>query len=243
MEITKDIVLDAVRRAPAHGWKLNEIADELGLGGKGVHRIKKLVGELKADGTIERAPGARYRMPGMEAPPAPPQRPAAAKPATEAAKDGVVGRIRVHPAGYGFVEREDGEADVFVPARFRGPALDGDKVKVATWLGYKGTEGRVIEVITRGRAKLTGTVRQVGRHFVLEPDDPRIASTYGQIALEEGAERARDGQAAVVEITRYPTAEAGELAARVWKVLGDVDDPRTEVEKVIHVAEIPDTFP
>ncbi|HET6611014.1 MAG TPA: hypothetical protein VFG83_03460, partial [Kofleriaceae bacterium] len=69
---------------------------------------------------------------------------------------GVLGRIRVHPAGYGFVEREDALDDVFVPAKFRGDALDGDRVKLRTWEGFKGTEGRVTGVVSRGRAKLTG---------------------------------------------------------------------------------------
>jgi ribonuclease R len=155
----------------------------------------------------------------------------------------VVGRIRVHPAGYGFVEREDGEADVFVPARFRGAALDGDKVRLSTWAGWKGTEGRVDEVLARGRAKLTGLVRAVGRHIHLEPDDPRIAAVYGQVALEEGGRQARAGQCVVAEIVRYPAEPGGVLLARVAHVLGDPDDPRTEVAKIVACADIPDEFP
>src|SRR5262249_51469228 len=88
-------------------------------------------------------------------------------------KAGVKGRIRVHPAGYGFVERDDGEDDVFVAARDRGAAMDGDRVEVLTWAGYKGTEGRVVRILERGRAKLTGTLRQEGRRALLQPDDPR----------------------------------------------------------------------
>ncbi len=160
-----------------------------------------------------------------------------------------VGRIRVHPAGYGFVEREDGEDDVFVPARFRGVALDGDRVRLHTWLGHKGTEGRVEEVLARGRAKLTGTVRSVGRVRFLEPDDPRIASTYGQVAIDPASvTAAQDGRSVVAEIVQYPSARpgggvTGELVVRVVHVLGDPDDPRTEVAKVIACGDIPDAFP
>ena len=81
--------------------------------------------------------------------------------------DRVIGRITVHPAGYGFVATEAGET-VFVPAKYRNTSLDGDRVAVDTWPGVRGTEGRVIEVLARGRARLTGILRRVGR-AVYEP--------------------------------------------------------------------------
>ena len=173
---------------------------------------------------------------------------AAPAPPREAVAGEILGLIRVHPAGYGFVERDDGEADVFVPARFRGHALDGDRVRVSTWLGVKGTEGRVDEVVKRGRSKLTGTLRHIGRTAVLEPDDPRIAATWGHVTLDEGGPNVSDGQCVVAEITEYPAGDpsragVGTLRARVTHVLGDSDDPRTEVAKVIAIADIPDTFP
>jgi ribonuclease R len=269
MDITKEKIMDAVRRAPPHGLKMHELAQKLGLDTKGSHRLRRLLEELQASGAVERAPGARYRVPAAEgaddAAPMGGPPPAGAEEARTGAleartgaelasatkvpaKPGAVGRLRVHPAGYGFVERDDGEADVFVPARFRGAALDGDRVRLSTWMGYKGTEGRVEEVVSRGRAKLTGILKVGGKRQVyLEPDDPRIASTYGYVGLENGAGGAKDGDCVVAEITRYPTqppgGPGGELWARVAHVLGDPDDPRTEVAKVIVCADIPDTFP
>jgi len=129
-----------------------------------------------------------------------------------------------------------------VPAKYRGNSLDGDRVVVVTWEGYKGTEGRVEAVVARGRARLTGTLRRGGRLVWLEPDDPRIAADHGRVTID-GTEIGDDGQAVVAEITRYPTAPGGELAARVVKVLGDPDDPRTEIEKILAIAAIPLEFP
>lgn len=157
--------------------------------------------------------------------------------------DNVVGRISVHPAGYGFVAVEDGSDDVFVPAKYRGNAMDGDRVRLATWDGYKGTEGRVEDVLDRGRAKLTGNVVREGRTLFVEPDDPRIATDYGQLVLEGGSGGAKVGQAVVVEISRYPTDKRPEIAGRVLKVLGDPEDPRTEIEKIIVCSDIPHVFP
>ncbi|MEJ7601390.1 MAG: RNB domain-containing ribonuclease, partial [Kofleriaceae bacterium] len=163
---------------------------------------------------------------------------AAAAPARD---DRTIGRITVHPAGYGFVQTDAGET-VFVPAKYRGTSLDGDRVAVDTWPGVRGTEGRVSEVLARGRARLTGILRRVGRAVYLEPDDPRIAADYGRVGVEEGP-MGKDGEAIVVEITRYPDAARRELAGRVLKVLGDPEDPRTEIEKILACAVIPIEFP
>jgi len=151
------------------------------------------------------------------------------------------GRITVHPAGYGFVNTDDGET-VFVPAKYRNHSLDGDRVIVDTWPGVRGTEGRVKEVLARGRARLTGILRRVGRAVYLEPDDPRIAADYGRVHLDD-APMGKDGDAIVVEITRYPDAARREMAAKLLKVLGDPDDPRTEIEKILAVSMIPLEFP
>jgi ribonuclease R len=154
-----------------------------------------------------------------------------------------VGRISVHPAGYGFVAVEDGSDDVFVPAKYRGNAMDGDKVQLSTWDGYKGTEGKVTKVLARGRAKLTGNLERDGRHLAVSPDDPRIATAYGSIGLAGGPGGAKPGQAVVVEISRYPTRANPEIVGRVVKVLGDPEDPRTEIEKILVCSDIPGEFP
>ncbi len=153
----------------------------------------------------------------------------------------LVGRITVHPAGYGFVQTDAGDT-VFVPAKFRNLSLDGDRVAVDTWAGVRGTEGRVIEVLARGRARLTGILRRVARAVYLEPDDPRIAADYGRVAIDD-APGGKDGDAIVIEITRYPDAARREMAGKLLKVLGDPEDPRTEIEKILACAVIPIEFP
>ncbi len=157
--------------------------------------------------------------------------------------DEIIGRISVHPAGYGFVAAEDGSDDVFVPAKYRGEAMDGDRVRLGTWDGYKGTEGRVVNILARGRAKLTGVIEREKRGLHVTPDDPRIAADYGSITLEGGTGGGRQGQAVVVEISHYPTRARPEIRGRVLRVLGDPDDPRTEIEKILACSDIPGVFP
>lgn len=154
----------------------------------------------------------------------------------------VSGRIKVHPAGYGFVVPDDSSEDVHVAARNRSSAMDGDTVSVEVWTGVRGIEGRVMRVLARGRAKITGQLARVGRHIVLQPDDPRITGSVGLIEADR-LKTTQLGQSVVAEITRYPETADGPMEARVLRVLGDPDDPRTEVEKVLAVADINESFP
>ncbi|HXU61908.1 MAG TPA: ribonuclease R, partial [Polyangia bacterium] len=63
------------------------------------------------------------------------------------------------------------------------------------------------------------------------------------VGLSGSIPSAKDGIAVVAEITRYPDVPDGPIEASVLKVLGDPDDPRTEVEKVLAVADVDEGFP
>ncbi len=152
----------------------------------------------------------------------------------------LTGKIKIHPVGYGFVVPDDKSEDVHVSARNRGTAMDGDTIEIEAWPGVRGVEGRVTRVLSRGRAKITGQLVRRGKHQVLQPDDPRIT---GLVSLSGSIPEARDGIAVVAEITRYPDVADGPIEAKVLKVLGDPDDPRTEVEKVLACADVEEEFP
>jgi ribonuclease R len=268
--IDRQAVLDVLSRLVTPGIRLTALADDLGVRKHDYASLRATILELVEDGIVQVLPGGAFALVPQgrsadphavpEPKPAPKPTPIAkpiprpkpiSKPAPaapkraiasdDAAGDRVIGRITVHPAGYGFVATEHGET-VFVPAKYRGHSLDGDRVAVETWAGVRGTEGRVVEVQARGRARLTGILRRVGRAVYLEPDDPRIAADYGRVIVDD-APVGRDGDAVVVEITRYPEATRRELAGAIIKVLGDPDDPRTEIEKILACAVIPIEFP
>jgi ribonuclease R len=152
----------------------------------------------------------------------------------------LTGRIKIHPVGYGFVVPDDKSEDVHVSARNRGAAMDADTVEIEAWPAVRGVEGRVLRVIARGRAKITGQLARMGRQQVLQPDDPRIT---GPVSLRGPIPHLDDGLAVVAEITRYPDVPDGPIEAAVLKVLGDPDDPRTEVEKVLACADVDEAFP
>ncbi len=225
MTLDRNSVLSALGSAYTNGCRVTELAAELKVKKHDVVKLRRILASLVTDGLVTRLARGVYAV------------------ADSSDDPQVVGRISVHPAGYGFVTVDDGSDDVFVPAKYRGAAMDGDRVVLSTWDGYKGTEGRVVQIVSRGRAKLTGVLRRTGRTLFLEPDDPRISTDYGQVWLGGGTGGAQIGEAVVVEISDYPTKDRPRIAGRVSKVLGDPDDPRTEIAKIITCADIPEEFP
>ena len=122
------------------------------------------------------------------------------------------------------------------------PPWTPTRVEIEAWPGVRGVEGRVA---ARARARARQDHRparaRAGKQQVLQPDDPRIAGPGH--AARAGRRTAPDGQAVVAEITRYPDVPDGPIEAAVLKVLGDPDDPRTEVEKMLACADVDDEFP
>ncbi|MFO0084166.1 MAG: hypothetical protein ACK55O_16380, partial [Phycisphaerales bacterium] len=74
----------------------------------------------------------------------------------------VIGRFKKNPRGFGFVSPETAvrEGDVFIPPDATKDALTGDTVRVKITRGRRNGEdditGRIVEVISRKRAKFTG---------------------------------------------------------------------------------------
>jgi len=151
----------------------------------------------------------------------------------------VAGRIKLHPDGYGFVVPDDRSEDIHVSARNRGSAMDSDRVEVEWWVGGRGLEGRVAQILERGRGKITGQLVGLGQRLRFEPDDARIQANI----VIRGGISARPGQALVAQIVRYPESMDTPIEVELLKVLGSPDDPRTEVEKTLACADISEEFP
>src|SRR5687768_7344212 len=141
MEVTRDSVLEALGRVVTRSITLPALADDMGLKKQHYAKLKTVLAHLEDEGLAAPVVGGGWALAktngksakaAAQADDETPFVPATKKPD----KAPVTGRITVHPAGYGFVVSEKGE-DVFIPAKYRGPSLDGDRVIVETWLGYK----------------------------------------------------------------------------------------------------------
>jgi len=156
----------------------------------------------------------------------PESKPAAHKRGSE----GLVGRLQVHPAGFGFVIPDQAGPDLYIPKEFLGGAWHGDRVRAYPQPPGRDRRpwGKVAQVLGRARHKLTGRLEfRRGYAWVL-PDDPRLP---GKIKLEpEGLAGIEQGSRIAVELC-YP--ERGEVYGRFLEYLGSADDPASETHAVI----------
>jgi ribonuclease R len=142
------------------------------------------------------------------------------------------GVLSVHPRGFGFVASIGYEDDLYVPEEALGGAMHGDIVKARLVArSQRGSEGEIVAVEKRANARVVGVLRRRGKGLWLEPDDTRLR---GPIVLS-GADiaDARDGDAAVAKITRFPEVPRETPEAVLEGVLGVPGDPNVEVAKIL----------
>jgi ribonuclease R len=149
------------------------------------------------------------------------------------------GHLTVNARGFGFVTSASAPADdVFVPKEALAGAMHGDRVAVrVTARGSRGAEGAISRVLERGIKRVAGVLRRRGKSAWLEPDDTRVR---GPIPLPAGMDAGgpegnsgKDGDAAVVTLTRYPELPDELPEGRLEAVLGTPGEIRVEVAKVL----------
>jgi len=184
-------------------------------------RVREIFRDLADEGKIFKIRGNRYGLPIK--------------------MNLVVGRVKCHPDGYGFVipERE-GEQDIFVSPRNLKEAMHGDRVVARVEsIRKKGREGTVIRILERGLHKVVGKFMRGKNYSYVIPEDDRIIQ---EVLIPDGeTKRARPNQIVVAEITRYPT-ERVRPEGRVTHLLGYPDDPEVEPQIIIHKYDLPHRF-
>ncbi len=149
-------------------------------------------------------------------------------------------KLMVNPAGFAFAEPLTGGENVYLPRGRLGPALDGDEVEVSYWPSDKGCEGELLAVVRRGRTRLTGLPKLLGKTWVLEPDDPRVLHRPEVAAADE---RCVEGMVVVATIDRYPDDSGRPMTVQIDRVLGPPDSLATEQMKILIERGIDPEFP
>ena len=137
----------------------------------------------------------------------------------------------MNPRGFGFVAGGAGQDDVYVPPDAIGGALHGDRVLVTVVAqSDRGLEGRIEKIVKRRSPRVAGVLRRRGRSSWLEPDDSRLR---GPIVVTDVSKAAKDGDAAVVSITRFPEFQDENPEAELVSVLGPPGEPNVEITKIL----------
>jgi ribonuclease R len=151
------------------------------------------------------------------------------------------GTVFGHRDGHGFVQRDDGEADIYLPPNEMRAVLHKDRVKarIVRHDRKNRPEGRVTEIIQRSPNPIIGRLLQESGVWLVAPEDKR----YGQdVLIPKGATGiAKTGQVVVVELTE-PPALFGQPVGRVKEVLGEIDDPGMEIDIAVRKYGVPHEF-
>jgi ribonuclease R len=200
---------------------LREILRRLGLQDEQRRKAREYLRDLADEGKVVRIRGNRYGLPSK--------------------MNLIVGRVKAHPDGYGFVIPEaEGEEDIFISPRNLKEAMHGDRVVARIEsIRKKGNEGSVIRILERKMRKVVGKFVRAKNYSYVIPEDERILQ---EVLIPEGeTKRARPDQIVVAEITQYPTERARPVG-RIAYILGYPDDPEIEPQIILHKYDLPHRF-
>ncbi len=144
--------------------------------------------------------------------------------------------------GFGFVEVEGSEEDIFISESSTMGALHGDTVKVAIHPERTGKrkEGSVVQILEHAIQELVGTYQQSKNFGFVVPDNPRI--TRDIFIPLEAARGAVNGHKVLVKLTSYGS-KSKSPKGKVEEIIGHVNDPGTDILSIVYAYDLPASFP
>ena len=144
--------------------------------------------------------------------------------------------------GFGFVELEGEEEDLFVPEDKVNGAFHKDIVQVTLLPGREGKrrEAAVVWIVQRGLTQIVGTFdkRKANYGFVI-PDIVKLSADI--FVPKEHTKGAVDGHKVVVEITDYGN-DRKSPEGKIVEILGHINDPGVDIMAIVRGYEIPTEF-
>lgn len=143
------------------------------------------------------------------------------------------GIVDMTRSGAGYIVVDGMENDIYVPGKYLKGALNGDKVSVAVSVsrGRRKPEGKVVKVLERASEFFIGTINIQNKYAIaIVEAGGRTFDVY--IELEDLLE-AKDGEKAVVKITKWPTRTAKNPMGRVTTVLGEAGSNNIEMNSIL----------
>ncbi|MFO1221284.1 MAG: ribonuclease R [Burkholderiaceae bacterium] len=153
----------------------------------------------------------------------------------------ITGTVAGHRDGHGFVQRDDGEADIYLSPQEMRAVLHRDRVRVrVVRYDRRGRpEGRVLDIVERRKTSIIGRLLHENGVWLVAPEDRR----YGQDIMipKNATASATVGQVVAVQLTEPPSMFS-QPVGRVVEVLGEIDDPGMEIEIAVRKYEVPHRF-
>lgn len=217
----KNKVLELMNDPLYKPMKEKELAVLMDVSKEDRHDLRMMLNELMDEGRIEVNSRGKYKT---------------------AAPKTFTGKYVSNAKGFGFVEVEDRDEDLFIPEGESNGAYDSDTVEAELIPSHgKRQEARIIKVIEHGFHQLVGIYTDNGNGSgTVMPDSARLNEAV-HIA-SDASMGAVTGHKVLVEIVDYGD-ERHMPEGRVAEILGHVNDPGVDILSIIAGHEIPVDYP
>lgn len=144
--------------------------------------------------------------------------------------------------GFGFVEVEGRQEDLFIPEDKVNGAFHLDVVEVVLLKGSSGKrqEAEVVKIIERGMNTIVGTFEKSKNFGFVVPDHQKLPEDIF-IPIEH-SKGAVDGHKVVVELTGYGS-DKKKPEGKVIEILGHKNDPGVDIMSIVKGFDLPCEFP
>lgn len=153
----------------------------------------------------------------------------------------VTGTFISNARGFGFVEVEGREEDLFIPDTKTGGAFHLDTVQVKLLPGQRGKrqEAEIIRIVSHGTTQIVGTFQKSPRFGFVVPDNMKLSADI--FVPMERSKGAVDGHKVVVELTDYGN-EHKKPEGKVIEILGHINDPGVDILSIVKNFGLPVEF-
>lgn len=156
---------------------------------------------------------------------------------------GLVGTFISNAKGFGFVEIEGREQDLFIPESGVNGAFHLDRVQVELISGQTGgkrQEARIAAVVSHGLSRVVGTYDKGKSFGFVIPDNGKIVTDI--FVPAERSKGAVSGHKVVVELTDYGDGKH-KPEGKIVEILGHSNDPGVDIMSVVMGFDLPVEFP
>lgn len=154
----------------------------------------------------------------------------------------LTGTFISHPKGYGFVEIDGRDDDLYIPENYVNGAFHKDTVKVALLSGKSGKrqEAQVVEILARGMKRIVGIFDKSNKNYgFVIPDNTKLADDI--FVPTERSKGAVSGHKVVCEITDYGKNNR-KPEGKIVEIIGHVNDPGVDIMSIVKGYELPVEF-
>ena len=154
----------------------------------------------------------------------------------------VTGRFVSNQRGFGFVEAEELEQDLFIAPENTADAFYADTVEAAILPSRSGKrqEGIIVKIVERALNQVVGTFEKSKSYGFVIPDNRKIASDI--FIPKEKCMGAVDGHKVVCHLTDYGNARKNP-EGEITQILGHINDPGVDIMSIVLGHDLPVQFP